>query len=556
MAVTMWLIAHERGASGKLLWWLGAAFVMEVIALVTIVVMLWRRLAMQNESLQQINRHLEEAQRVARLGYWEIGSRGDVYWSDEMYEIAGLPRDSATPTETYLQRVHAEDRPRLQEVARAAVEEHRPFSQQYRLVVPGQPVRTVQAHGYVVRDSAGRERLVGTVQDITERATLEEQLRQAQKMEAVGRLAGGIAHDFNNLLTVINAHCEFALGGPDIPQQTREDLQEVRAAGTKAAALTRQLLAFSRRQPMELRDVDLNEAVSGIEKMLRRVIGEDVEVITRLVPDLWLVRTDRGQMEQVIMNLAINARDAMPGHGRLTIETANVQLDGADPDAKAIGDYVMLTVTDTGSGIPRDVLDKIFDPFFTTKEIGKGTGLGLATVLGIVEQSGGHIRVYSEIGHGTSFKVFMPRRDVRRQSGGAVEHRQARHGAQQRILLVEDDDGVRQATARILKRANYQVAEEKSPDRALSRFANGEQFDLLMTDMVMPGIGGLELIARTREYQPGICVLLMSGFSRESITSRQTLPDVGFIEKPFNAAALTAKIHEILEGGSGPLVIG
>jgi CheY-like chemotaxis protein len=233
-----------------------------------------------------------------------------------------------------------------------------------------------------------------------------------------------------------------------------------------------------------------------------------------------------------------------------------VHLDGADPEAKAVGDFVMLTVTDTGSGIPRDTLDKIFDPFFTTKEVGKGTGLGLATVLGIVEQSGGNIRVYSEIGHGTSFKVFLPRRDSGRSGRPMAEQSKARQGANQRILLVEDDDAVRQASARILRRAAYQVFEEKSPNRALERFAAGERFDLLMTDMVMPGIGGLELIARTREHQPGICVLLMSGFSRESITRRQTLPDVGFIEKPFNAADLTSKIHEILEGGSGPLVIG
>jgi PAS domain S-box-containing protein len=555
MALTMWFMVTDRTASQNLLWWLGAAFVTEVVVLLTIVVMLWRRLATQNDSLQQINRHLEEAQRVARLGYWEIGSRGDVYWSDEMYEIAGLPQDAEAPTESYLQRVHHEDRPKLQEIARAAVEEHRPFSEQYRLVVPGRPVRTVQAHGYVVKDKA-EERLVGTVQDITERATLEEQLRQAQKMEAVGRLAGGIAHDFNNLLTVINAHCEFALGTSELPEQTREDLQAVREAGIKAAALTRQLLAFSRRQPMELRDVDLNEAVSGIEKMLRRVIGEDIEVLTRLQPDIWMVRTDRGQMEQVIMNLALNARDAMPGQGRLTIETANVHLDGADPEAKAVGDHVMLTVTDTGSGIPRETLEKIFDPFFTTKEVGKGTGLGLATVLGIVEQSGGHIRVYSEIGHGTSFKVFLPRRDSRRASRPAAEHRKARQGANQRILLVEDDDAVRQASARILRRAGYQIFEEKSPDRALERFVAGERFDLLMTDMVMPGIGGLDLIARTRLHQPGLCVLLMSGFSRESITRRQTLPDVGFIEKPFNAADLASKIDEILHDGSGPLVIG
>ena len=402
-------------------------------------------------------------------------------------------------------------------------------------------------------DEEGGEILLGTVVDMTERRRLEEQLLQSQKMEAVGRLAGGIAHDFNNLLTAVSGYSELLLRELPEGDPRREFAEEIRKAGGRAAALTHQLLAFSRRQVLEPRVLDLNAVISGMERMLRRVIGEDIELITATQEELWHARADPGQIEQAILNLVVNARDAMPRGGKLTLETANVELDEKFAGRYATvtpGPHVMLAVSDTGIGMDAELQARLFEPFFTTKEHGKGTGLGLSTTYGIVKQSGGSIWVYSEPGHGTTFKIYLPRcEEPLEELPPAPDTREAAPGTET-VLVVEDEPEVRRLVERLLRGKGYRVLTAGSPADAVGLASAHEgAIDLLLTDVIMPGMNGRELARRLAPARPAMRVLYMSGYADAAMSQQGILPPgTAFVSKPFTPEVLARKVREVLDG--------
>jgi len=405
----------------------------------------------------------------------------------------------------------------------------------------------------LVKDRQGRPVCaVGMLQDITERKRLELQLRQAQKMEAVGRLAGGVAHDFNNLLTIINGFAALLSRQTSAEDPRHEQLKEILTAGETAASLTRQLLAFSRRQLLEPRVLGLNSVVADIENMLRHLIGEDVELVTTLQPDLGRVKVDPGQIEQVIMNLVVNARDAMPQGGKLLIETSDVEIDEDYVRSHAPmlpGKYVMMAVSDTGCGMDLETQAHIFEPFFTTKEEGRGTGLGLATVYGIVKQSGGFIWVYSEPGRGSTFKIYFPRVEEVLPTAKTVKVRAQRVEGSKTVLVVEDEAGVRSLVCQALAAHGYKVLEAAGAARALKISKQHTQpIDLLLTDVVMPRTSGKELAKRLSSLHPETKVLYMSGYTDDAVV-RLGLSEGGtpFLQKPFGPDALLLKVHEVLE---------
>lgn len=393
------------------------------------------------------------------------------------------------------------------------------------------------------------------IQDIADRRRLEEQLRQSQKMEAVGQLAGGVAHDFNNLLTIITGYSDIVMESLPASDPLCELVEEIQKAAHRSSALTRQLLAFSRKQVLAPKVLDLNEVVRDTEKMLRRVIGEDVQLTTKLHSRLAPVKADPGQLEQVLLNLAVNARDAMPQGGILTIETNNVELDAEYVRARGStrdGMHVMLAVTDSGSGMDTEVKRHIFEPFFTTKEQGKGTGLGLAVVHGVVKQSGGHIEVYSEPGIGTSFKIYLPsvNQTVRAERGA----KSASHVPQgkETVLIVEDEEGVRNLSRAALMKYGYTVLAASGPGQALQLSqAHGGSIDLLLTDVVMPQMNGRRLSELLRVERPAMKVVFMSGYTDDAIVQQGVLDaGVNFLHKPFSPAALGVKVREVLEGAA------
>jgi PAS domain S-box-containing protein len=404
-------------------------------------------------------------------------------------------------------------------------------------------------------DGSARQ-VLGVATDITERKQLEDQFRQAHKMEAVGQLAGGVAHDFNNVLTIIRAQTEFLLADLPADDVRRADVLEIQSAADRAAAFTRQLLAFSRRQLLQPEVLELNGVITGMETMVRRLVGEDVVLLTKLQADLPRIWADPGQLQQVIMNLAVNARDAMPRGGTLLIETGEVELDEhyprQHPSAKP-GAHVVLVVTDTGCGMDPATRSRIFEPFFTTKEPGKGTGLGLSTVYGIVKQSGGHIWVYSEMGRGTTFKLYFP------PHYGAVGDAEQEHtvlparGSGATILVVEDERPVRSTVRRLLERHGYKVLEASNGQDALALVAaRSTEINLVLSDMVMPGMGGTELAGRVRTLCPKLPVLLMTGYTEEAITRTGDRPlDEQVIEKPFTVHTMLAKVSMALATKSG-----
>ncbi|MFA4973017.1 MAG: PAS domain S-box protein [bacterium] len=394
----------------------------------------------------------------------------------------------------------------------------------------------------------------GTMIDVTERRLLEDQFRQSQQMEAVGRLAGGVAHDFNNLLSVIISYSGFALDALPASDPVRADLEEVKQAGERAAALTRQLLAFSRKQVIAPQVLSLNQVVGDLAGMLRRLLREDIHFVIKLAEQLGSVSADAGQMEQVIMNLVVNARDAMPNGGTLIVETANVELDeeyvaehlGAQP-----GRYVLLAVTDTGSGMEATVREHIFEPFFTTKMVGRGTGLGLATVYGVVKQIGGYIWVYSEPGQGTCFKIYLPRLDAAATQARRGQVSEVARGSET-ILLAEDDDAVRRVAERILVGAGYRVLTAANGQEAVGLMErHGREVDLLVTDVVMPQMGGHDLAEHLARLRPELKVIYVSGYTDDAIAHHGVLePGTHLVAKPFTAVALTQKVREVLDAGS------
>jgi PAS domain S-box-containing protein len=400
----------------------------------------------------------------------------------------------------------------------------------------------------------GRPARLVMAMDISVRQELESQLRQAQKMEAIGHLAGGIAHDFNNLLTAISGYAQLLAVDLDPADERRADVERILDASDRAARLTRQLLAFGRRQVLHPEVLDLNVAVRGIDALLRPLIGDTILLTIALDPQLGSVRADPSQLEQVLMNLVTNARDAMPSGGRLTIETANVELDGgyaaSHPDAQA-GPHVLLAVSDTGTGMDAATLARLFEPFFTTKEPGKGTGLGLATTYGIVKQSGGNIWVYSEPGRGSTFKVYLPRVEADGSIAAAVGRRasEAPAGGTEVVLLVEDDADVRALATTILLKYGYTVLSAPDGSAALDVAAAADAIALLVTDVMMPGLRGPELAARLVALRPGLRVLYISGFAAEAVGDHVLLDgDATYLEKPFTPTALARAVRAVLDG--------
>lgn len=388
--------------------------------------------------------------------------------------------------------------------------------------------------------------------DITERKRLEEQLIGSQKMEAVGRLAGGVAHDFNNLLGVIMGYTELVLDGFPSDDPRCHQLQEIKKAGLRASSLTRQLLAFSRKQVFQPRVLDINALVTDFNRMLRRLVGEDIELLNIFKPGLGQIKADPGQIEQVIMNLVVNSRDAMPTGGKLIIETANADLDEtycrSHPSVQP-GHYVMVSVSDTGMGMDAKTQAHIFEPFFTTKELGKGTGLGLATVYGIVKQSEGYIWVYSEIGKGTTFKVYFPRIDEPTQTVEIDRGRVEFLRGSETILLAEDAEPLRELTCAFLEKNGYTVLAAENSKEAIELAERQDRpIHLLLTDVVMPGMSGRELADCLTAKYPDMRVLYMSGYTSDTIIHHGVLdPGIFFIEKPFSQEALTRKLREVLD---------
>jgi signal transduction histidine kinase len=392
--------------------------------------------------------------------------------------------------------------------------------------------------------------LEAIAEDITDRRVLEDQFRQAQKMEAVGRLAGGVAHDFNNLLMVISGYAEVMLAAFEPDHLLREKALAIQQASDRATTLTRQLLAFSRKQLLELKIVDVNAIVADMERLLRPLIGETVEFVTKLAPEAAHTRADAGQLEQVLMNLVVNARDAMPSGGTLTLQTEKIFVDESHRHGPMFirpGHYVTLSVSDTGMGMDKETQSRIFEPFFTTKEKGKGTGLGLSTVYGIVKQTGGYVMVQSEERRGTTFQIYLPRAE-----GAADKHiapvALAASGGSETVLLVEDEESVRQLVRETLAARGYRVMEAENGESGIAAAARYDgKIDLVITDVVMPGMGGRELVKQLAETRPNTKVLYLSGYTEDAIVNEGSIESgAGFLQKPFTLQNLSRKVREVL----------
>jgi len=482
----------------------------------------------------------------------EIGLNGKWYYiSPQVENILGYtPEEWLALSSNWDQHIHPDDLP----IVIAAEEQSLngfPFQAEFRVLRKDGREVWLSDTAVIVQGSDSHPVMEGIMVDITERKALETQLQQSRKMEAVGRLAGGIAHDFNNLLTIISGYTEMALSRPHLPSEAHADIERIENASGRAAALVRQLLAFSRKQVLQPKILDLNKIVLNLDSLLRRLMDERIEMVTRVKDDLGKVKADPAQVEQVIMNLVVNARDAMPEGGRLVVETCNTDLDAnyaVDHVSVRPGRYVMLAVSDTGVGMDRQTVAHIFEPFFTTKESGRGTGLGLSTVYGIVKQSGGYIWVYSEPGKGSTFKVYLPRVDEVPEAVGAAQIAPRAQRGTETILIVEDEEAVRELIQTVLAEKGYDVIPSRDPQHAeqiAARFAG--EIHLLLTDMVMPGTSGRELAERISAKRRGIRVLFMSGYTDNVITSGGMLEEgLAFLQKPFSPAALVQKVREVL----------
>jgi PAS domain S-box-containing protein len=517
-------------------------------------------LAQATEELRRANERFEMAGRAASSVIFEVDlANKQVVMARGIEEVLGYPEAEAKrPVRWWLEKVHPDDRERVEEELKRSMRgPSNDFYSEYRFLAKNGEYRQLLDKALIIRNAAGGAvRSIGALVDITDRKLLEDELRQAQKMEAVGRLAGGVAHDFNNLLTVIKGYAELLRNEPGDTGTYQRNLEQISKAADRAAALTRQLLAFSRRQVLALEPVDLGEVVGNVQELLQRLLGEDVELKTEGDHNLGQVRADRGQIEQVLMNLAINARDAMPHGGKLVITTDNIDLAKPESSGRFTvmpGEYVVLTVTDSGTGMDEETQSHIFEPFFTTKEQGKGTGLGLSTVYGIVKQSGGYIWVSSEVGKGTSFKIYLPRVFELAEAAAAhvpVKEEAGTTGAESNtLLLVEDEAGIRELTSELLAAWGYEVLVARNGVEALD--ISGKHrgaIHLMVTDVVMPHMNGRDLALRMRQMRPEIKVIYMSGYT-DNLVLQGGMVEEGsdFIQKPFSAETFAKRVRAALQ---------
>jgi PAS domain S-box-containing protein len=485
---------------------------------------------------------------------WDLVSDA-LWWNEGVTTMFGYAPERVGPDASWWHgNIHPEDRDRVVTDVRAAIDRGaESWSAEYRYRKADGSYADVFDRGYVLHDGEGKPvRMIGAMMDVTQRKQLEEELRQAQKMEAVGRLAGGVAHDFNNLLTIITGRSALLLGRLKADDPARKSVELIQKTAARAASLTRQLLAFSRKQVLQRKVLDLNITVAELSDMLRRLIGEDIDLLLTLGPTAGRVNADPGQLEQALLNLAVNARDAMPDGGTLSVETDRVELGPAPPDrpdALPPGPYAVLRVMDTGVGMDAATQAHIFEPFFTTKEPGKGTGLGLSMVHGVVRQHGGLIRVRSVVGGGTTFEIYLPQVEAMTPSPTADDAGARPATGQETILLVEDEEDVRALAREVLERQGHRVLEAGDGVQALQRYeAEGERIDLILTDVVMPRMSGRELVDRVRALRPSMPVLYMSGYTEDAIV-RHGVRDASMmlLGKPFTPADLVSKVREVLD---------
>lgn len=507
------------------------------------------------EALRATEERMRFALESANVGIWDMDyTTGLLTWSETLETQYGLqPGTFGGTFEEFAGMVHPDDRGTMLESMGKAMASGSDFTTQNRSVAPDGQVRWLTGAGRIFLGAHGEPvRGIGISQNITERRTLEAQYQQAQKMDAIGKLASGVAHDFNNLLTVILGFTGFVSSDVNLGERHMRDLGEITKAADRAAALTKQLLAFSRQQVLQTVPLDVNALMTDMTGMLGRLIGEHIEITLALAPALSRALADRSQLEQVVMNLVVNARDAMPGGGRVTIETKDVELENSTFHYETVmqGPYVMVAVTDTGTGMTRETQRHLFEPFFTTKEPGKGTGLGLSTTYGIVKQSNGYIWVYSELGCGTTFKVYLPcvGPGVAEHAADPVTAAPASRPSET-VLVVEDEEGVRLLSKRILSSAGYRVLEAANGDDAERVFAqHADSIDLVVTDVVMPDCGGPELLSRLQVHSPSLKVLYMSGYTEQAAAQRLGIDrGLPFVQKPFTAAEFKRQVREALD---------
>ncbi len=537
----------------------------------TVAAMLATRLAQWEamKNLQRTQKTLLEAQAISHLGnwYWDMKT-GQIQWSDEIFRIFGLEPQSFKPSyDDFLAAIPPQDRDRVDELARSMMEPENTeaYNIDHSITLPDGSIRFVNEQGIVHFGEDGNPAsMSGTVQDITERMLAEkstnktkEQLRQSQKMEAVGQLTGGISHDFNNLLAIILGNLQLLemninSDKPVNKKQLKEAVEESIKAGKKGADLTKRLLSFSRKQVLSSSTLIVNQVINDMGSMLTRTLGEHIELAVELDNNLWPVETDISQLENALLNMSINSRDAMPRGGKLIIKTSNINVKKGfikqHPEFQT-GDYVLLEVSDTGTGMDAKTLKKVFEPFFTTKEVGKGSGLGLSMVYGFAKQSGGQVVIVSDVGIGTSIKIYLPRAKATEVNVKKVEKGLSNLTGSETILLVEDDDGVRKVFVRLLDNLGYNVLAARDGDEAIKILGDIEHIDMLLSDVVLPGaISGPEIGKIAQQHFPNIKILYVSGYTEDNHIIQDIEDDnVNLLSKPFEPSELSSKIREIID---------